>query len=71
MPGLNGTVLAERLKEKRPGLRVLLASGYSEDLIAKHGAVDERIHFIAKPYTPQMLAGKVREILDLARPPVA
>jgi two-component system cell cycle sensor histidine kinase/response regulator CckA len=63
MPGMNGRVLSERLKAIRPGLRVLYTSGYTEDLIVDHGVVDGGIEFLAKPYSPTVLANRVRELL--------
>jgi two-component system, cell cycle sensor histidine kinase and response regulator CckA len=65
MPGgLTGQDLAERLRPKMPGLRVLYASGYSVDP-AVHGlSGGEKIHFIEKPFSPQTLAEAVRACLD-------
>jgi CheY-like chemotaxis protein len=63
MPGMNGRVLAERLRAARPALRVVLTSGYSEDLLGDAAPGDD-VHFIAKPYTSESLARKVREALD-------
>jgi signal transduction histidine kinase len=64
MPGLNGRQLAQELKVLLPGLRVLFASGYGEDIIAEDGILEEGINFIGKPFSPKELTGKVREILD-------
>jgi PAS domain S-box-containing protein len=64
MPGMNGRVLARNLCSKLPGLKVLFSSGYTENVIAHHGVLYEGIAFIGKPYTPQALASKVREVLD-------
>jgi DNA-binding response OmpR family regulator len=47
-----------------PGLRVLFASGYGEDIIAEDGILEAGIDFIGKPYSPRDLASKIREILD-------
>jgi CheY-like chemotaxis protein len=62
MPGMSGRELAERLASLRPELRVLHISGYTDQ-----GMVKENMHFIQKPFTPQSLARKVREVLS-ARP---
>jgi two-component system, cell cycle sensor histidine kinase and response regulator CckA len=64
MPGMNGRQMAEELRAQRPGVRVLFTSGYTEDVIAQHGVLERGLHFIAKPYTLQALAIKLREILD-------
>ncbi|NLH47759.1 MAG: PAS domain S-box protein [Myxococcales bacterium] len=64
MPGMNGKMLAMELLKTRPEIRVLFTSGYTENVIVHHGVLDEGIHFIGKPYTPQTLARKVREVLD-------
>ncbi len=45
-------------------MKVLFTSGYSENIIASHGVLDEGLNFISKPYTPQALAQMVREVLD-------
>jgi PAS domain S-box-containing protein len=63
MPGMNGRELAEQLAATRPELKVLFASGYTENVIVHHGLVDERLSFIAKPFTMQSLAAKLREVL--------
>jgi two-component system cell cycle sensor histidine kinase/response regulator CckA len=65
MPGLNGRLLYEQLAAVRPGLRVIYMSGYSGDVIGKHGVLDEGVVFIEKPFTMQTLTGKVREVLDM------
>jgi CheY-like chemotaxis protein len=64
MPGMNGRELAEKLVERRPGLRVLFTSGYPSDTILRHGIADATAAFIEKPYLPDELAVKVREVLD-------
>ncbi|HEX5581097.1 MAG TPA: ATP-binding protein [Gemmatimonadaceae bacterium] len=66
MPGLNGRELAERLARDRPAMRALLMSGYTEDE-PLHAAVSSRgMVFLAKPFTPDTLARRVRETLDEA-----
>jgi len=64
MPGMAGTELASRLLESRPELRVLYMSGYSDDAVVRHGLLEHHHHFLPKPFTPQVLQRKVREVLD-------
>jgi len=62
MPGMNGTELARKVKDRMPGIEVLYISGYAEDL-RQSGAIDDS-HFLQKPFPPQALARKVRQMLD-------
>jgi two-component system, cell cycle sensor histidine kinase and response regulator CckA len=64
MPKMNGRVLAERLAAQRPRLRVLFMSGYTDDDMLRRGIMDPRMAFLQKPFTPDALAKKVREVLD-------
>jgi CheY-like chemotaxis protein len=64
MPGMSGRVLADRLAAQRPGLRVLYMSGYTDDVLAHHSVRDSGLRFIQKPFRPNDLALKVREVLD-------
>jgi nitrogen-specific signal transduction histidine kinase len=64
MPGLNGRDLAERFRVLRPGIPVLFISGHAETTIAHQGILDAGVEFLAKPFTPDRLARRVREILD-------
>jgi signal transduction histidine kinase/CheY-like chemotaxis protein len=64
MPNMGGPALAERLRESRPGMKVLFTSGYSEDIISKQGFIDHRTHFIGKPYSTAELANRIREVLE-------
>ena len=60
MPGISGVELARRAHESRPGLPVLLASGYSEEVLKGAAA---KFQVIAKPYGPGALADAVAEAL--------
>jgi len=66
MPGgMTGRQLAEAAKLRRPRLKALFTSGHSEDVVAEDGALDPRAQFLAKPYTRQDLARKVRQALGM------
>jgi CheY-like chemotaxis protein len=60
----NGKEVYEKLKAKRPGLRVLYMSGYTSNVIVHHGVLDEGVNFIQKPLSLQLLSSKIREVLD-------
>ncbi len=64
MPQMGGRVMAEWLKATYPDIKILFTSGYTDDAIAHHGVLESGIAFLPKPYTPVMLACKVRELLD-------
>lgn len=64
MPGMNGKELAENILNQNPQLEILFTSGYTGDVIGKHGVLDENINFISKPYDTRQLALKIRSILD-------
>jgi PAS domain S-box-containing protein len=63
MPKMSGRELADRLKKVRPGIKVLFMSGYTDDVILRHGMLEEGVQFIEKPFSPEKLAGKVRAVL--------
>jgi CheY-like chemotaxis protein len=65
MPVMSGRGLADALSGLRPGMRVLYMSGYTDDAVMRHGIQAEGVPFLQKPFTPQGLAAKVREVLDL------
>jgi two-component system cell cycle sensor histidine kinase/response regulator CckA len=66
MPQLSGHELMERIKVFRPALRVLYMSGYTDKAIVRHGMLASDIAFLQKPFTPDALTRKVREVLDRA-----
>ena len=63
MPEMNGRDLAKNLISLYPGIRCLFMSGYTANVIAHHGMLDDGINFIQKPFSIQALAAKVREAL--------
>jgi two-component system, cell cycle sensor histidine kinase and response regulator CckA len=64
MPEMNGRELSERLTLLKPGLKCLFMSGYTANVIAQHGVLDEEVRFIQKPFSVNDLSKTVREILE-------
>ena len=64
MPGMSGRELAERIAARRPETRVLYVSGYTRDLIAQQGILEAGVHLLQKPFDPDVLLRKIREVLD-------
>ncbi|MEJ7934375.1 CHASE3 domain-containing protein [Sphingobium sp. AN558] len=67
MPGITGKVLADRAREGRPDLKVLYTTGYTRNAIVHNGMLDPGVAFLAKPFTLDQLAIKVRQVLDEAQ----
>jgi CheY-like chemotaxis protein len=68
MPGMGGRVLAERMSEVLPNLKVLFMSGYTDDAIVHHGVLEAGLSFYQKPVTPQALLQRVRDVLGSTQP---
>jgi CheY-like chemotaxis protein len=68
MPGMNGKELQERLSAMRPGMKVIFMSGYTADVVAKRGVLEQGVNFLPKPFTPAILGEKVREVLGSPSP---
>jgi CheY-like chemotaxis protein len=65
MPGgMTGRQLAEAAKVRRPGLKTLFTSGYTEDSILRLGKLDPGVRLLSKPYRKHELATRIRETLD-------
>jgi len=64
MPAMSGRDLSERLKLRHPTLRVLFASGYTDEAIVHHGVLEPGTHFLGKPFSGAALTHKVRKVLD-------
>jgi CheY-like chemotaxis protein len=62
--GMGGRELADAARRIRPDLRVLFVSGYTDDVVLQHRLVADEVHFLAKPYSPDELVQRVREVLD-------
>lgn len=66
MPGMNGRELAAKLTGTNPAMKVLYMSGYTEDAMIHQGELSEDTEFLSKPFTPELLLRRVREVLDAA-----
>ena len=63
MPGMSGRELADQMKARRPQLRVLFMSGYTDDAVVRHGMLEPGLAYLEKPFRPPVLLRKVREVL--------
>jgi len=68
MPHMNGHELAGRIRELQPDVRVLYASGYTDNAIVHQGVLNPGVAFLQKPYTVLELSGKIRQVLDAPLP---
>jgi two-component system cell cycle sensor histidine kinase/response regulator CckA len=68
MPEMNGKDLARRLVSLHPEVKLLFMSGYTSDVIARRGVLEEGVNFLQKPFSQETLGMKLREILDRVSP---
>jgi PAS domain S-box-containing protein len=64
MPGMSGRELIDVLRQRYPHLKMLFISGYTNDVVLRHGLIHAEVAFLQKPFTPISLARKVRDVLD-------
>jgi len=63
MPQMNGKDLAQRVLALHPDMRCLFMSGYTADIIATHGIIDEDVHFLEKPFSQSDLSSRIRDAM--------
>ena len=68
LPELSGRQVADRLRQRQPDLRVVFMSGYAEDLRLRRHELEAWASYLQKPFTPEQLARRVRQVLDGALP---
>ncbi|TGQ82548.1 response regulator [Mesorhizobium sp. M8A.F.Ca.ET.207.01.1.1] len=64
MPVMNGRKLAEEALARQPGLKVVFTTGFTRNAVVHNGVLDHDVHFLAKPFTIEQLAAKLRDVLD-------
>ena len=63
MPGMNGLEMANQMRPTRPGMKVLCISGYPESTFSQRGILEADVAYLQKPFSPEVLGKKVREVL--------
>jgi signal transduction histidine kinase len=63
MPGLSGPEVVERLRARNPRIRAIFMSGYTDNVVLRHGILEGEFEFLEKPFSAGRLAAKVREVL--------
>lgn len=63
MPGMNGSELVKKIRQTRPGMKTLYMSGYTTDVIARHGILERGVMFLQKPFTMKTIADKVAQAM--------
>jgi signal transduction histidine kinase/ActR/RegA family two-component response regulator len=66
MPGMSGQEIVQRIRAKSPGTRVLFMSGYTDNVVVRHGILEGEFEFLEKPFSADRLAAKIRKVLEAA-----
>ena len=66
LPGMNGSDLVNRIREVSPSIRVMYVTGFDAALAIQHGVDPKRDVIVMKPFSQELLAGKVRQVLGLS-----
>ena len=66
MPGMSGQEIVERIRAKSPDTRVLFMSGYTDNVVVRHGILEGEFEFLEKPFSADRLAAKIRQVLEAA-----
>ena len=69
LPEMHGRQVAQVIQSRRPDIRVLYTSGYADEVIVRHGILEEGVAFLQKPFSAEALVRKIREVLDAENPP--
>ena len=64
MPNMNGRELADRIASLKPGMRVLFMSGPAGEMVSPHKGLEDGTMFVYKPFTPETLSQRIREVLE-------
>jgi two-component system cell cycle sensor histidine kinase/response regulator CckA len=64
LPQMSGPDIVRGVKQHKPEIRALYISGYTDEAVLRHGMLDKGVTFLSKPFLPDVLAKKVREVLD-------
>jgi CheY-like chemotaxis protein len=67
MPNMSGAELAGELRRSRPDIKIVYVSGYTEHTVSHHGVLDANVTFLAKPFSREALAKKLRETLGQSK----
>jgi signal transduction histidine kinase/ActR/RegA family two-component response regulator len=66
MPGMSGQEVVDRIRTKSPETRVIFMSGYTDNVVLRHGILEGEFEFLEKPFSADRLAAKIRQVLEAA-----